>query len=253
MQGLLGALDLDGLQFAVLIGFMLIAAIARGYAGFGSSAIVMAGASLVIPPDRLVPVLYMLEVAASVRMFPSICDELDYGLFWPMVAGTIVGIPIGQLMLTELPADTVRILLALVVLACALLLWRGYRFGRAMTRPLALATGVVTGIGSGLAVIGGLIMVIILLATDFPATKTRAMCIAIFLVMYFYGTGVAALNGLISMATIWTVIVVAIPLAVGLVIGQRQYLLTSPERFRQFILVFLVALALVGIVRALVI
>lgn len=243
-----------GLAFsetAALTAIMFIAAIARGYAGFGSSAIVIAAASLFIAPTILVPVLYILEVGASVAMFRSIRNEVDYPLYISILAGCAIGLPAGQWLLTNLPADTVRIALSLVVLVCAILLWRGFHLGFRQNHASAFLTGVATGLGSGLAVIGGLIMVVILYATDFGAGRTRAMCIAVFLVMYSYGTGVAALNGLVTAQTLWLTAILAVPLIAGVYVGQRQYLLTSPERFRRFILVFLMVLSAVGTLRAL--
>lgn len=245
-------MELDTLQIAALLSIMFVAAIARGYAGFGSSAIVIASASLFIAPAKLVPVLYVLEVGASIAMFPAIRREVDYPIYWRILTGCAIGIPLGQFLLTNWPADTARVALSLAVLACAILLWRGFRLGFPMSRLFALLTGLLTGLGSGLAVIGGLVMVVILYATEFGAARTRAMCIAVFLAMYSYGIGISALNGLFTTETVWLVLLLTPPLLAGIWIGQRSYLATTPERFRQFLLVFLMTLALVGVVRAMV-
>lgn len=245
-------MELDTLQIAALLSIMFVAAVARGYAGFGSSAIVIASASLFIAPAKLVPVLYVLEVGASIAMFPAIRREVDYPIYWRILAGCTIGIPLGQFLLTNWPPDTVRVALSIAVLACAILLWRGFRLGFPMGKTFALLTGLLTGLGSGLAVIGGLVMVVILYATEFGAARTRAMCIAVFLAMYSYGIGISVLNGLFTTETVWLILLLTPPLLAGIWIGQRSYLATTPERFRQFLLVFLMALALVGVVRALV-
>ncbi len=245
-------MELGTFELVALLAIMFVASVARGYAGFGSSAIVIASASLFIAPTKLVPVLYVLEVGASIAMFPSVRREVDTPIYWRILAGCAIGIPLGQFLLTNWPADTVRIALSIAVFACAILLWRGFRLGFPMTNRFALLTGLLTGLGSGLAVIGGMVMVVILYATDFGAARTRAMCIAVFLAMYAYGIGISVLNGLFTTETVWLVLLLTMPLLAGLWIGQRSYLATTPERFRQFLLIFLMALALVGVVRAMV-
>ncbi len=246
-------MPLDWIELVPLVAIALVAAVVRGYSGFGFSAIVIAGASLVIPPAALVPALYVLEIVASIHMLPGVRHQIDYPNFWPMLAGCGVGLPAGQFFLTHLPADTIRICLSLGVLVSTVLIWRGYRFGIEMNRPLAGVTGFLTGFGRGMASIGGLLAMVIFLGTNYPAAQTRAMFVAIFLVMYVYGIAVSAYNGLVTTATFWIVLAGLLPLIAGLLLGQRRWLSATPESFRRFALGLLAALAVIGIARALLI
>ena len=184
-------MPLGWIELFTLVTIAIIAAVVRGYSGFGFSAIVIAGASLVIPPAALVPALYMLEIVASIHMLPGVRHQIDYPHFWPMLICCAIGLPAGQFLLTHLPADTIRVFLSLGVLVSTALIWRGYRFKTEMNRPLAGITGFLIGFGSGMASIGGLLAMVIFLGTNYPAAQTRAIFVAIFLVMYVYGTAVS--------------------------------------------------------------
>ncbi len=242
-------MPIDWTQLLALGAIALVAAVVRGYSGFGFSAIVIAGASLFIAPAALVPALFMLEIVASIHMLPGVRHQIDYPNFWPMAAACLVGLPAGQFFLVHLPADTIRIFLSLAILLSTALLWRGYSFGAGLTRPLAGATGFVIGFGSGMASVGGLMAMVVFLGINYPAAQTRAMFVAIFLVMYIYGVGVSALNGLITETTFWIALAMLLPLFAGILLGQKQYLSATQESFRKFGFVLLAVLASIGIAR----
>lgn len=246
---ILEAIGLSELQFGLLVAVAIVAGIVRGYSGFGFSAIVIAGASLVIPPAVVVPALFMLEIVASIHMLPSVRHEIDYPNFWPMLAGCAIGLPVGQYLLTHLEPDSIRFYLSFGVLVSTVLIWRGISFHRSMNPLLAAFTGYLTGFGSGLASIGGLFAMVVFLGTKYPPARVRAVFVAMFFAMYVYGIGVASLNGLISIRTVWIALILLAPMILGIVLGQRQYLSSTPEAFRRFALLLLMALASVGILR----
>jgi len=233
----------------LLLTTALVAAIVRGYSGFGFSAIVIAGASLVIEPAAIVPALFILEIIASIHMLPSVRHEIDYPNFWPLFAACVVGLPAGQFLLVHLPADTIRVCMSLGILLATALLWHGYEFGPKMTRPLACLAGFLLGFGSGMASMGGLLAMAVFLGVNYPVAQTRAMFVAIFFAMYVYGVWVAALNGLMTQTTLWIVLVMLLPLFIGIFLGQRQYRSATQESFRKLALVLLTILASIGIVR----
>lgn len=86
MQNLLQTISLQasGLSsnemFAVSI-IVLAASVIRGYAGFGFSAIVVAGASLFLPTREVVPLVLLLEIIASLQMATQVWRHVN----WRMV------------------------------------------------------------------------------------------------------------------------------------------------------------------------
>src|SRR6185312_16834223 len=52
------------------------AAIVRGYSGFGFSLLAITALSLALPPAEIVPSIFMLEIAASLHLLPSIWRDI---------------------------------------------------------------------------------------------------------------------------------------------------------------------------------
>jgi len=238
---------LSAIELTVLMVATFVAAAVRGYTGFGLSAIVITSASILIPPARLVPILYILEIVASIHMLRSVWSDIDRTTLVFILAGCVLGMPVGQYLLTHLPVDVTRILLYTMVLLAAALIWGGYQLQHKVDCQRAFVTGLVTGLAGGIAAIGGLVTMIILLGSRYDVVRARATLVALFPVFYAYGTGVAVLNDLIDVRTFQAVLALLVPLFAGIIIGQKKFLKGSTEVFRRFALILLIILAMVGI------
>jgi len=81
------------LIFAVLaIG---LAAIIRGFSGFGFSALTVTSLSLILPPAEVVPTAFLLEIAASIHMLPLVWRQVDWKILRWLVLGAVLGTPFG--------------------------------------------------------------------------------------------------------------------------------------------------------------
>src|SRR5688572_12254444 len=105
---------------------LLIAAIVRGYSGFGFSMLAVSGLTLALPPATAIPIVLTLEVVASIHMLPSVWRQVDWRSLWPLVAGTVVATPIGVHLLVTLPEMPIRLAIATLVITATILLWRGF-------------------------------------------------------------------------------------------------------------------------------
>ena len=111
--------------------------------------------SLVIPPTRVVPLVLIIEIMASISLVPQVWRDIDwYSLRW-LLAGSLLAIPFGVYLLANIPAKPMRISISLLVLVGAILLLRGWAWKRMPGRPLTLTTGVACGILAGATAIGG--------------------------------------------------------------------------------------------------
>ena len=62
---------------------ILLAAVIRGYSGFGFSALTVTSLSLILPPAEVVPTAFLLEIAASMFMLPMVWRSIDWQiLIW---------------------------------------------------------------------------------------------------------------------------------------------------------------------------
>lgn len=231
----------------LLATIVLLAGVVRGYAGFGLSAVVVTAGSLFLPPAELVPLAYLLEIAASLHMLPSVYRDVDRSMLGWLLVGCAVGVPLGQALLLTLPADATRLALSALVLCATLALFSPRPLPLTVNRRFSLLVGLAAGLASGLAALGGLVTMIALLGVDYDPVRARATLVVMFLALFGYGTVVSALNGLTTVATVGTVLWLLLPLVLGIVLGQRRFSATSAARFRLTLLGLLSLLAVIGV------
>ena len=90
-------------EWAVAGGFVFIAAVVRGFAGFGFSALSVVTLSFFMPPTIIVPIVLMMEIIASAWMLPGVWRYVDWLWLRPSAIGIFIGSPIGVAMLLFCP------------------------------------------------------------------------------------------------------------------------------------------------------
>src|ERR1017187_188427 len=102
------------------------AAVVRGYSGFGFSLLAITSLSLLLPPAEIVPSIFIMEVAASLHLLPSVWRNIHWrALLW-LTVGCFVGTPFGVYALAHVAPAPMTLALAIFVLIAAILLARGY-------------------------------------------------------------------------------------------------------------------------------
>lgn len=233
-----------------LVAVMAAAAFARGYSGFGAPALMVTGGSLVIAPQQLVPLILMLDVIASVAQLGGVLKDIAWRRLWLLLAGSVVGIPLGVKALGLVEPDTARVVVAVYVIAISLALLKGWRLARPVGDVGMIVLGFFCGLVTGLIAMGGMIVVTFLTADGTRPAVLRATLIAYFLpldgfaVLLFYLEGRFTADGMSAVAF-------ALPiLAAGVWLGGRHFLSASPDQFRRFTLGLLMVLAAAAFVRA---
>ena len=143
---------------------ILLAAVIRGYSGFGFSALMVTSLSLILPPAEVVPTAFLLEIAASMFMLPMVWRSIDWQKLNWLVLGILAGTPAGLLFLAEVPQDTVRFAISGLVLVACFLLWKNVRIPSEGGRIRLIVVGGFSGLVNGAAGIGGLPIVLFLLS-----------------------------------------------------------------------------------------
>lgn len=240
-------LGLDLLAAAVI----LVAAFVRGYSGFGFALVGVAGISLVAAPSVAVPVVLILEVAASLLLLPPVWREIRWRPVLLLLAGAVVLTPIGALVLVRAPADAMRVALAVVIAAAALLLLRAPTAQRSPGARGTLAVGGVAGLLNGAFGTSGPPIVLFFVGSERAAAVSRASMMACFLVLDVIAVVSFAVGGLVNRAELITVLWCAPALVLGSWLGHRAFHGSDTTRFRQRVLWLLVALAVLTGLRGL--
>lgn len=193
----------------------------------------------------------MLEVAASIGMLPHVWRHVDWRITGWLCAGTIVGAPIGIYLLVNIPEAILRVAISLMILLASVALLRGLSFRGRGSASSILCTGVASGSVNGVGAIGGLPVILFFLASSATAAVTRGSIVVFFLLNDVYATLVNLTAGLVTKDTVARLGVFLIPLALGVMIGNRQFLVKSPESFKTLALWLLIVLAVAGLLRTL--
>jgi len=231
----------------------------RGFAGFGFSAITVAGMSLVVSPALVVPAIFMLEILASLSQLRGIARDVDMPwLSWLMV-GNLICIPVGVALLAWLPETPLRLLIGALLMAAAQLLRGGAHVTLVPTRGVRLAAGLASGFINGVAAIGGIAIAVLLSTAKMAPAALRATLIALLLFSDVVSLVAAALmpssahasGNLLGPNTLKWALWLAPAMLAGIWWGQRSFKGVSPEQFRKHVLNLLIALATVSVLRSL--
>ncbi len=226
---------------ACLIVFL--AAIVRGYSGFGFSLLTITALSLFYPPAEIVPSIFMLELAASANLLPSVWKDIHWRSLAPLTLGCLVATPLGVYFLAHLPAAPMQAALAIFVLLATALLWRGYALKTMPGQKTATLVGAASGLANGAFGIGGPPVILFYFASPAGNIAGRASMVAFFIATDIIGLANQSLHGLITKDTAVRAVLYLPPLLLGVWLGARSFKGTAPEKFRKYVLVILAALA----------
>jgi uncharacterized protein len=221
------------------------AAIVRGFSGFGFSLLSITALSLVYAPAQIIPSIFMLEIAASLHLLPSIWKDIHWRSLLPLTLGCLIATPLGVWALANVPARPMQIALALFVLAATFALWRGYAL-KSMPGPVAsTAAGAASGLANGAFGIGGPPVIVFYFSSPAGDIAGRASLIAFFLITDVIGLSNQAVQGLLSWDAVWRAAAFLPPLLLGVWIGNNSFKSANPEMFRKAVLALLAVLAVI--------
>jgi uncharacterized membrane protein YfcA len=193
----------------------------------------------------------LLEVSASILQAAGVWRDVDWRRVGLLLAGALVGTPLGVAVLTFASPDVLRVLIAILLLVCCLALLRGFTFKRRVGTAGEVAVGGMSGFVNGATAMGGLPVALFLAALALNPATMRASFIAYFFALDIMAGTLLVRQGLLGIQAI-SVALLCLPILVaGLWLGGRHFLSASPEQFRRHTLFLLIGLAMLGIARTL--
>jgi uncharacterized membrane protein YfcA len=226
---------------AFLLVSAFIAAMARGFSGFGAALIFLPLAATVVDPKIASPLLLITDAVLAVGFIPNAYAKADKREVGIMGLGAVIGIPLGTLVLVR--ADPLHLRWAIVVLATLMLalLMSGWRYRGRPTAPLTFGVGAFAGFCGGAAQVGGPAVVAYWLGSPAGPALVRANIIlyfslstAIAMVAYYFG-------GVLTLTVLKLALVVGPVYGLGLAIGARLFGVADERIFRR------ICYALIGV------
>src|SRR6201991_4308268 len=224
-----------------------ISATARGFSGFGSALIFMPLASSMAAPRLVAALLLIIDFLAAAPLLPNAWKQAGRKRTAGMVAGALVGVPVGTYFLTRLDPVTTRWIISGFVAALLVLLLSGWRYRGKEHPALSIGIGGLSGFCSGLAQTGGPPIVGYWLGRPIPSAISRANILLFFGASDFFSAVAYAVSGLINGDAIRFALVVGPVYAAGIWFGASLFGRASEAIFRAICYALIAAAVIIGL------
>jgi uncharacterized membrane protein YfcA len=186
----------------------------------------------------------VIDFVGSLPLLPNAWNKADRKATSVIVAGALVGVPIGTWLLTRLDPVTTRWIISGFVTALLLLLLSGWRYRGKDYAALSIGIGTLSGFCSGLAQTGGPPIVGYWLGRPIASGIARANIVLFFAASDFFSIVSYAVTGLINREALLFALVVGPVYAIGVRCGALLFGRASESVFRG-ICYALIALAVI--------
>lgn len=220
---------------------------ARGFSGFGSALIFMPLASSIADPRLVAALLLIIDFVAAAPLLPGAWEKADRKATAVMVAGALIGVPIGTYFLSRLEPVTTRWIISAFVFALLMLLLSGWRYRGKDHAAVSVGIGGLSGFCSGLAQTGGPPIVGYWLGRPIASVIARANIVLFFGASDFFSAVSYAAAGLITMDAIKFAVVVGPVYAVGVWFGASLFGKASETVFRAICYALIAAAVIFGL------
>jgi uncharacterized protein len=229
---------------------IFLAAIVRGFSGFGFSLLTITALSLLYPPAEIIPSIFMLELAASANLLPGIWKDIHWKSLGPLILGCLIATPLGVWALAHFPPAPMQLALSVFVLIATALMWRGFAL-KSMPGPVASTlAGAASGLSNGAFGIGGPPVILFYFASPAGNLAGRASLVAFFLATDIIGLANQSVHGLITWDGFVRALTFLPALLIGVWVGARSFKGTNPETFRKYVLGILAFLSVLIMAKA---
>jgi len=246
LSGLIPA-DLTTFAAVAICAIAFVSGTTRGFSGFGSALIFMPLASSMAAPRLVAALLLIIDFVAAAPLLPNAWKQADRKATAVMVAGALVGVPVGTYFLTRLDPVTTRWIISGFVAALLVLLLSGWRYRGKEHASIAVGIGGLSGFCSGLAQTGGPPIVGYWLGRPIPSAIARANILLFFGASDFFSAVAYGVSGLINADAIKFAFVVGPVYALGVWFGASLFGKASETVFRAICYALIAAAVIIGL------
>ena len=233
------------------IACVFLASCVKGLTGFGLSLALTPLLVHVAPPSTVVPVVLLLNSIVNAFLVYGARDRINLKRIWPLIIGSIAGLPIGTYILVVVNADILRIAIGVIILLFMAALIKGYRRLIHTQRLGAGLIGAVSGVIAGSVSMGGPPIVLFFAGLDTDKEAFRANLVAYFLCLNLAGLPMYYAAGLLTANVLRMFLILVPPLILGGIAGSLLLCRVSERTFRYITFAIVLAAAVVAILNGL--
>jgi uncharacterized protein len=232
-----------------VFGAVALSSAAQAVSGFGFALIGAPLVAILVGPKEAVVGLTMIGIVLVAQLTIRSRAHVERPVVLVVTAAAILGMPFGLLVLERADERTLTAIIAVVVIAFAVLLWRGLRLPpNRVTHGIA---GFVAGVLSTSTSTSGPPIVIALSGRGLTPSAFRGTISAIFLVQGSVAMIAFALGGEISSGALGVAAAGLPGLLLGAYVGEHGFRRLDPETFRRVVFAMLLLSGVVSLVGAL--
>ena len=248
MDGLIPAFDLAFMAAMVIV---FVAAAVSGLAGFGFSIISVTPLLLFFEPGTTLAINKILTLGTTWVILIGIWHAISWRRLLRIVPFSLVGLLGGVWLLQNLDGNTIRLIVAIVVMLFALILLTGV-IRQVPERPwMAPVTGLFSGMSSTSTGMSGPPLVVYFTAIGVSVEVFRASSVMYFLLLDAVGFPTLVAQGLITSADVVLALWLAPAALLGRWAGSWLVPFVTPASFRRLVLAILLLTGVVAIVNVL--
>jgi uncharacterized membrane protein YfcA len=231
---------------ALVLPIAFLGGVMRGFTGFGGPLLVLPVMTMFQPASTAAASVLFMDVFANVQMLPSARPHWSVRVLVPMVAGTLIGIPIGTHALVSLDPAIMRRVIALVVLLAGAVLLLGWRYERPMSMSgygfVGLVSAAIMG-ATGLGVVAPLL----LNAGAGTAAENRANVIAWVFLATLLMLAIMVFGRVIGPTDLPRLLPLVVAYLIGIAVGCRTYGRASESAVRKAMLLCVIGVAIASL------
>jgi len=237
-------------SFEVILAIIavVIAGIFRGFSGFGTGMILVPSLSVIYEPIVAVITVVLLELVTALQLVKTSLPDCHWKTVIPMAVTSSMMVPLGTLLLVNIDANTMRVVISVLVMVSVIILSSGWRYKGQAGYKISTLTGVTSGLITGATSLGGLPVILFYLSSHLPTRVARASMIVFLIItsivslLTFMFHGIVKSDDIARTAAIVPVFIVAIWLG-GMLFGK-----VAEPLFRKIILSLLSGVSVMTLV-----
>jgi len=170
---------------------VMFASLVRGYLGFGFAAICVVGLNFFMPTAQSIVLALTLDVMCSLGLLNQASSQMNVSLWRKLLLGSLVGIPLGMLVLYFLPEHWLKLSIGLLILVFSVLMAFSVKLPWAQKTAAGYFYGMACGAFTSAASVGGPVIVCYLLSSKLSVVCQRAT-----MLMFFFTVDIVAICAL---------------------------------------------------------
>ncbi|KFB08825.1 sulfite exporter TauE/SafE family protein [Nitratireductor basaltis] len=233
-------------SFFLLAATVMVAGIARGLSGFGTGLIVVPVAAALYDPVVAVVIVVIIDSLPIIPLTLPVLKHVNWREVLPVTLGLALFVPLGIMVLKLGDPHILRWAISIIILICAVFLWRGWRYHGPRTWPVSTAVGALSGLLGGIASIPGPPVIMYWMASAAPAFMIRANLMALFMLGEVFAFANQWAAGFLTAERVWLGAAMAPIYMTGLGTGCLLYGRSAEATYRRITFSLVVASALLA-------